>query len=111
MSCILPRIDLSGGVSMNMLTKYPGKSSQIASRIIENEAVVVIPQQGVVEVFNNTGSRIWELMDGKKKTEEIIDILISEFEVSKGELQADAIVFLQELAAKKIAVLSDEPTN
>ena len=96
---------------MNMLTKYPGKSSQIASRIIENEAVVVIPQQGVVEVFNNTGSRIWELMDGKKKTQEIIDILVAEFEVSQEELQTDTIGFLEELADKKMAVLSDEPTD
>jgi hypothetical protein len=96
---------------MDTLTKYPHKSAEIASRIIDGEAVVVIPQEGSVKVFNNTGSRIWELMDGNKKTQEIIDILVSEFEVSRGELQADAIVFLEELAAKKIVVLSDEPTN
>jgi hypothetical protein len=96
---------------MDLLTKYPGKSPEIASRIIDGEAVVVIPQEGMVKVFNNTGSRIWELMDGNRKTQEIIDILVSEFEVSKGELQADAVEFLKELAAKKIVVLRDEPTS
>jgi hypothetical protein len=96
---------------MDLLTKYPSKSPEIASRIIDGEAVVVIPQEGVVKVLNNTGSRIWELSDGKKRTQEIIDILLSEFEVSKEALQADTIGFLEELAAKKIVVLSDEPTN
>jgi len=96
---------------MNVLTKYPSRSSEMASRIIENETVVVIPQEGIVEVLNNTGSRIWELMDGKKKTQEIIDILVPEFEVSKEVLQTDTIGFLEELADKKMVVLSDEPTN
>ena len=96
---------------MNVLTKYPSRSSEMASRIIENETVVVIPQEGIVEVLNNTGSRIWELMDGKKKTQEIIDILVPELEVSKEVLQTDTIGFLEELADKKMVVLSDEPTN
>jgi anthranilate phosphoribosyltransferase len=96
---------------MDVLTKYPHKSAETASRIIDGEAVVVIPQEGSVKVFNNTGSRIWELMDGKKKTQEIIDTLVAEFEVSQEELQTDTIGFLQELADKKMAVLSDEPTD
>ena len=49
---------------MDISAKWPKKSEDTASRIIDGEAVIVIPQKGVVTVLNETGSGIWQLQWG-----------------------------------------------
>lgn len=91
---------------MDILTKFPARSSQIASRIIEGEAIIVIPQEGVSIVLNAVGSRIWELLDGKKTVKDIIDTIIVEFETPSEEAQQDVCDFFKQLENKKMLVMN-----
>ena len=111
MNCILCRIVPFGGVLMSRLTKYPLKSQHTASRIIEGEAVIVIPQEGLARILNQVGSRIWELMDGGRTVADIVEIISREFEVSPEEAREDILDFLRELENKKMVLISDEPAG
>lgn len=95
---------------MDISVKWPKKTEDTASRIIEGEAVIVIPQKGLVRVLNEAGSRIWQLLDGGNTVEDIINIISSEFNVSREEAQKDTLDFIKELIEKDMVVLNDGPT-
>ena len=84
----------------NFLEGCPDKSSKTASRIIDGEAVIVIPEKGVVNILNQVGSRIWELLDGKKKLQDIALIISREFEAAYEAVCQDVEEFTQELSKK-----------
>ncbi len=95
---------------MDISVKWPKKSENTASRIVDGEAVIVIPQKGVVTVLNETGSAIWQLLDGGKTVEDIMNIISSEFNVSREEAEKDTLDFIKELEEKDMVVLNDGPT-
>lgn len=96
---------------MDVLTKYPRKSPGTASRIIDGEAVIVLPQEGLARILNPSGSRIWELLDGNRTAGDIAETISGEFEISKQKACEDVRVFLQELENKKMVLISDEPAR
>jgi hypothetical protein len=96
---------------MGVLTKYPRKSPDTASRIIDGEAVIVLPQEGLARILNPSGSRIWELLDGNRTAGGIAETISGEFGISKQQACADVCSFLRELENKKMVLISDEPAG
>lgn len=81
----------------NFLNKIPCKKEPIAYRTIDNEVVVILPQISEVNILNEVGTRIWELIDGTKTISEIISIIFDEYDVEKEELEKDTIEFINKL--------------
>lgn len=73
----------------------------VVARMLPDEAVLVLPLQGKVEVLNAVGARIWQLLDGKRSLHEIAAILSSEYDVSAAQAEQDAEEFLGRLFALK----------
>ena len=94
---------------MEILNKYPIKSNATASRVLEGEAVVVLPLESVVHTFDLVGTRIWELATGSNKLSKIINAIQDEFEVEADKAKQDAIEFIEELVSKNILTLSGIP--
>ena len=82
-------------------------SPQILSRLVEHEAVLVLPEQGKVKVLNEVGARIWTLTDGKLSVAEIARSICAEFAVDQLTAEADTLAFLTDLAARGIVVERD----
>jgi hypothetical protein len=47
--------------------------------------------------FNETGARIWELIDGKKRGSEIAELISKEFSHEKEQAQKDLLEFMAKL--------------
>ncbi len=80
----------------------PRKNENVVSRKIAGEFVLVPISRQAEDVdsiytLNETGSRIWELIDGKRKTADIRDEIVAEFEVSTEAAGADIAEFLKRL--------------
>ncbi len=67
---------------------------------IDDEAVVLNLENGHYYVLNETGRRIWELLDGKLSLEQIASLLCEEYEVEQSKSLADVIKLIKELAAE-----------
>ena len=67
------------------------------SRIIDDEAVLMSPIGDGLHVFNEIGTRIWELMDGKNSIGDIVEQICQEYEVEKSTAYDDVVMFLEEL--------------
>ncbi len=86
---------------MEKLGSRPSHHPDVAARTIEDEAVVVLPVQGEVLVLNEVGTRIWDLVDGLKTVQEIIDTIVDEFDVTPPEAGRDADEFLATMTARQ----------
>lgn len=67
-------------------------------QIVDGSAVIVLADSGQVMVFNETGTRILEAIDGTRSVEEVASIIESEYEVSGEEARQDLEAFLGTLA-------------
>ncbi len=85
------------------------KKNSIASRIVEEgEAVIVKPDTAELRTLNEVGSRIWELVDGEKDVEKIIQIIRNEFdETSKNDVEKEIIEFCRELREKDLVEIKN----
>jgi hypothetical protein len=75
---------------------------------MEDEAVVVLADQGRVKVLNEVGARIWALADGSRTVHEIISTLRAEYEADPQEIEKDALAFLETLADQGALSFSPE---
>ena len=76
------------------------KAPTTAWRLIEGEAVILSLETKVLRGLNPVGSRIWELIDGQRNLEEIIGVIVQEFDVPPQEAARDVRVFVEELLAR-----------
>lgn len=91
------------------IDKYPVPHDQVAARIIDDQAVVVLADSGEVNVFNAVGTRIWELTDGSHTIQQIADAIHSEYEVSQEDASRDVQEFMQKLLEAQAITLEDVP--
>jgi hypothetical protein len=88
---------------MSILHTIPSHSQSVISRMIEDEAVLVLPDAGQVKVLNPVGARIWSLIDGKRIVAEIANQVYQEYQVEPTQAEADTCAFLEDL--KSLGIL------
>ncbi len=88
---------------------YPAPHSQVAAAIVDGQAVIVMADSGNMSVLNELGTRIWQLSDGFHRVEEIIQAIVSEYEVEEAQARADVSAFLEQLLALDALVLNETP--
>lgn len=81
------------------------KCPQAVARIVDGEAVVVEPGNGLVNIINAVGTRIWELTDGKRTVREIAARVAGDFDVPRAQALADALEFIRDLEEKGLVTI------
>lgn len=82
-------------------------SDDVVSKTIEGTTMLVPIIAGVgnldAEIFqlNETGSRIWEMMDGKTSLETIVACLCNEYDASAQAIQEDVVELVGVLLEKQ----------
>ena len=82
----------------------PNHHPDVVSRVVAGEAVVLSPKQYIVRMFNEVGTRIWELADGTKTPAQIATLLVEEYDVSLVEAQTQTSQFLSELDGRGLLI-------
>jgi len=91
--------------SNNYLSPHP----QAAFRVVDQAAIVVLADSGEVKILNEVGTRVWELADGSRRVQEIIETIVSEFDVSLDQAVQEVTQFVEELVHAKMLVVHDQP--
>lgn len=84
------------------LDTRPAPNPTVVGRVVEGEAVLVLPERGEVKVLNEVGARIWELVDGSRTVREIVDTICAEYDVEVAQAESDTLAFVAELESKGI---------
>ena len=90
---------------MLTLNSIPKTNPDVTGRLIDDEAVVVLPKKGKVEVLNQVGAYIWERSDGTRTVRQIIEQICGEFNVSSEVAENDTLVFLNDLIERGIVTI------
>ena len=88
---------------MAELKSVPSRSPSIVTRKTGNEYVLVpvtnnIADMNSVYTLNETGAFIWELIDGKKNVGDLIDALITEYNIERETATSDAFSFIDNMS-------------
>ena len=76
------------------------RSPKTAWRVIEGEAVILSLDTKAFRGLNPVGSRVWELIDGRRSVDEIVEVVVREFDVTREQAAADVQAFVRELLDK-----------
>lgn len=79
------------------------QSPSVVTRKTGNEFVLVpiannIADMNSVYTLNETGAFLWEKIDGKKSIKDLIDALISEYDIDVETATADVLSFTEEMS-------------
>jgi len=94
---------------VEVLDKYPYPNKSVIGRVVDGEAVLVLPQEGQVKVLNEVAARIWALTDGTHTGRDIANIVLSEYQVDSSEINSDVLDFLEALQKIGIVEFHDLP--
>ncbi len=76
------------------------RSPKTAWRVIEGEAVILSLDTKAFRGLNPVGSRVWELIDGRRSVDEIVEVIVREFDVTHEQAARDVQAFVRELLDK-----------
>jgi hypothetical protein len=66
---------------------------------------VVEPKNGLVNVINQIGTSIWELINGKRTVREIAGLIAGDYDVSHDRALSDTVEFLRDLNEKGLVTI------
>ena len=72
----------------------------------EDHGTVILVVSGTMHQLNYVGGAIWQLCDGTRSLDDVVDQLLTEFDVSREELNDDVKGFVDDLLER--GWLSDE---
>jgi hypothetical protein len=84
----------------------PAKTSTTASRLIAGEAVILSLDTKILRGLNSVGSRVWDLIDGRRTLDDIVDVVVAEFDVERTQAAQDIETFLRQLIDKGLVTPS-----
>ena len=81
---------------------------EVAFREIEGEILLIHPESNELFVINETGKKIWELLQKGESESAIISQLSEAYYVSEAEIAKDLTIFLEALLRKKFVASEEE---
>ncbi|NTW33697.1 MAG: PqqD family protein [Bacteroidetes bacterium] len=90
------------------MEKY-SRNEQIIDGELDNNQVMMHLEKGKYFGLNPVGKRIWELIEQPKSFQEIMDILLSEFNVTKEQCLQEVQAFLDKAVNYDIVIKSEIP--
>ena len=88
---------------MMNLKLVPSHSRSIVTRKTGNEYVLVpvtnnIADMNSVYTLNDTGAFIWDLIDGVKSVEDLIEAVINEYDIDRETATSDVFSFIDNMS-------------
>jgi hypothetical protein len=80
------------------------KNPALAWREIDDETVIISPNDSVMHELNDTGSFLWKNIDGKKSAAELAELLAENYEVTPDIAFSDTQALLNEMSSRKLVV-------
>jgi len=93
-----------------MTKRYVARSSQIAARALGGEMMIMSARDSTLFTLNEVATVIWQAADGTTPLDEIVERKVcAAFDVEPGVALKDAESLVEDLAARGILLVSDQP--
>ena len=91
-------------------TRLRPNAEEVASDILDGEAVMINLSTGMYYNMDQTGALIWELLDAGRSVDEIGSALTLRYDVSREQVDADVLRLLAQLVVENLVVVADPDT-
>ena len=78
------------------------RSDNAVWRVIDDDIVVLLPEEAGLHALTGCGSRIWELIEGEISISEIIQGICNEYEVEPQKAKEEITEFVHKLESVKL---------
>lgn len=82
------------------------RNKDLLSGLVDDEAVIMSIESGNYHMINETGRRIWELLEKPRTVAELCDILAEEFAVDRETCQKEVQRFLEALQTRQVVLVT-----
>jgi hypothetical protein len=80
------------------------KNPALAWREIDDETIIISPNDSVMHELNDTGRFLWKNIDGTKSAAELAQLLAENYEVTPEIALSDTQALLEEMSSRKLVV-------
>ncbi len=87
---------------MENLGVVPVQAEGLTIRQIGNETIILTEEGEELHTLDETGTFVWQAIDGKKTLSRILDLICVEYEVTHDRAKDDLVVFVEALKGKGI---------
>lgn len=88
------------------LDNYPAPVPGVVSQVVNDEVVLVLPEQGEIKVLNEVGARIWQLADGSRTIREIAALIHADYAAQAEQIEHDTHAFIADLVRRNILTIT-----
>jgi hypothetical protein len=72
-------------------------SPRLSWRVLDGQVLILCPEEGTLHRLNETGTRVWELLDGARTLEDVAVALTTEYEITAAEVLEQLLPLTDEL--------------
>lgn len=69
---------------------------------LEEDTIVVDPRRREVHLLNETMTRVWELLASPRSIDELVSVLVDEYDISRDEVHASIVATVRDLESKGV---------
>ena len=80
------------------------KNPALAWREIEDDTVIISPDDSMMHELNDTGSFLWKNIDGERSAAELAELLFENYAVTLATALADTQALLDEMSSRRLLV-------
>lgn len=89
-------------ISLN--TALAKDSDQIIDRMVDGEVLLIHLQSGDYFSLNSTGTKVWESIDGSRTVQDLVELVLAEYDADKDQVVADVLSLVNDLADEGLVV-------
>ncbi len=93
---------------MVKMNEIPICKDGIEVRELGDEIIIISVDGKYMHTLTDTGRFIWELIDGERTVDSILDIICKEYNVNKDQAKLDLLSFMNMLITKKLIVSAEK---
>jgi len=88
-----------------LMRQVPEKNKNVVWQMVGDELMLLNPETGSFFGLNQVASECWDYIDGQKSIEDIVAILLKEYDVQPDTLSKDIYDLIQKMEEKGIITL------
>lgn len=91
----------------DLIACVPLRATGLSARELDGRLYLLTLRDRVLRSLNPLGARVWDLMDGRRTTGDIVQAVLSEYEVDLPRVRDDVIGFVEELEHSGLVTISE----
>ena len=90
-----------------MPDRFLTQNPKMAWRVYDGEAVILSPDDSMLNTLNAVGTLVWESADGKTPVSAIVARISEEFDVEPERAERDVAAFIEKLCQRGLLMVSE----